>query len=142
MEFEEVTPFVSEFFYGKGVADGSRFWILSRSDSNMLEVEKTKAETYIENYELKNYLPTVSSYFEGAIGFVWERDHEPQLEGEISNDEFKFKTLELDMTPFLLKIEKEGFEPKYFLGNFLGGCYRQGTIRKIEMSSVKTAKSL
>lgn len=118
---EEVVEFASSFYYGESGKDRGYFYKLY--GGKFLEVEAIKAETYIENYNAEDY----KSAFK-----AWKEVHEKQLIGKSEYGKIEFQASETDDTPFLLKIESDGFEPVYFFSNFLGGCYHGATV-KIEM---------
>lgn len=120
-EVEEIVEAASQFYYGNSGKDRGYFYKLY--DGNFLEVEAVKAENYIENYNAEDYNNAFNA---------WKEKHEKQLIGKAEYGKINFQASETDDTPFLLKIESNGFEPVYLFSNFLGGCYHGATV-KIEM---------
>lgn len=120
-ETEEIVEAASRFYYGESGKNRGYFYKLY--GGKFLEVEAAKAENYIQNYNAEDY----KNVFD-----AWKEGHEKQLVGKTQYGKIEFKASETDDTPFLLKIESDGFEPVYLFSNFLGGCYGGATV-KIEM---------
>lgn len=128
-ETDEIIEAASQFYYGE--SGKNRGYFYSFYKGKFLEVEAAKAEVYIENYNAEDYKNSFNA---------WKEDHEKQLIGKSKYGKIEFKASEMDDTPFLLKIESNGFEPVYLFSNFLGGCY-SGATEKIEMKPKKETET-
>ena len=125
---EKTIEFVSKFYYGNSKKEKYQFWNLSESKYDFLKVPAEKAEKYLKHYKLED--------FEVIYKEIYRDDHSKQLKGEFRFGRLTFKTSEMDITPFLLKISAEGFETLYFLSNFLGGCHNSGNKHLILMKAI------
>lgn len=120
-ETEEIVETASQFYYGKSGENRGYFYKIY--GGKFLEVEAAKAINYIENYNAEDYKSAFNA---------WKQHHEKQLIGKTEYGKIHFRASEMDDTPFLLKIESDGFESVYLFSNFLGGCYHDATV-KIKM---------
>jgi hypothetical protein len=120
VSIEKLWSHASKFYYGKKDNDAGSFWKQFNGDEHiLLRVSSLKAEKYIKNYDPKDYEKRASKFEDEII---------KQLSGQSVHSTIEFLTLELDDTPFLLKIEKQGYQTVYLFANFWGGCHQSGTV--------------
>ena len=117
---EELSNHAAIFYYGKKEKYPGYFWKFYRGDEKTLQISKLKAEKYIKNYKPSDYKELAAKFEDKFI---------KQLSGQSEFGKIVFQTYEVEDTPLLLKIEKNGYKAVYLFSNFWGGCNSKVTVQ-------------
>ncbi|MBS1797971.1 MAG: hypothetical protein JSS81_29395 [Acidobacteria bacterium] len=123
---DDQASFLSKFLYDNPKPPNYYFWEQLKPGGEFIEVPKEKALKYVlgrtdggidfnKGHRYRD--------FEGLFINDLRQTHITQFKGQTCDRTIVFQTTEGDGTSFLLGIRAEGYEPQFFVSNFLGGCF-------------------